>query len=115
MRPQSSTVWLGTGVLASLGASICCLLPLGLVVLGLGGSWMATLRVFDPYRPLLIAVALCALVLAYWRISWEAKVCGPGNACAEPAVVRRRKLIFWVIVFVAVGLIASPYGIALFV
>jgi len=38
-------------VLAGIGASLCCVAPLVLLSLGLGGAWVSNLTVFEPVRP----------------------------------------------------------------
>lgn len=53
-----TTLALLAGIVALLSAS-CCLLPIGLSVVGLGGAWLAMLGPVVTYRPyVLIAVAL---------------------------------------------------------
>jgi mercuric ion transport protein len=55
---------LTTAAIASLLASSCCLLPLALASVGLTGAWLGHLRVLQPYSPILIGIAITALVLA---------------------------------------------------
>ena len=38
-------------VLAGIGASLCCVAPLVLLSLGLGGAWVANLTAFEPGSP----------------------------------------------------------------
>lgn len=110
-----SMLALGASVLAGLGASVCCVLPLVLVMAGLGGSWLATLKVLEPYRPIFVAAAVVALFFAYRQIFRKAEVCEPGQACAEPRVQRRRKTVFWSVATVVVGLLTFPYYVVLFI
>lgn len=85
------------GALAAVLGSVCCLGPLLLLMLGISGAWIANLTVFAAYRPLLIGVALAALLVAYVRI-WRAPAsCAPARACATPGVQRRYKLLFWIV------------------
>ena len=44
------------GVLAAIGASVCCVGPLVLLALGIGGSWVGSLTAMEPYRPFLIGL-----------------------------------------------------------
>ena len=39
------------GVLAAIGASVCCVGPLVLLMLGIGGAWVANLTAVEPLRP----------------------------------------------------------------
>lgn len=54
---------------AVIGAS-CCVIPLVLFNLGIGGAWLSNLAVLQPFRPYLIAVSILALAIGgyvYWR------------------------------------------------
>jgi len=110
-----SKLSLAASVVASLGASVGCGLPLVLVMAGLGGSWLATLKALEPFRPIFVAGAVVALFFAYRGIFRTAAVCEPGQACADPHVQRRRKLVFWGVATLVVGLITFPYYIVLFI
>ena len=52
------------GVLALLSAS-CCVLPLALAIVGLGGSWLVVLAPFVAYRGVVLAVVAVVLALAW--------------------------------------------------
>ena len=69
------------GGLAALAASVCCLGPLVLVSVGVGGAWISTLTKHEPFRPLFIGVALLCMVLAYRKIyrAPAAADCAPGS------------------------------------
>lgn len=105
---------LTASVVAGIGASVCCVLPLVLVVAGIGGSWLATLRAFEPYRPIFVIAAVVALVFAMRGIFRKAQACEPGQVCASPQVQRRRKTIFWIVAVFVVGLLSFPYYAFLF-
>lgn len=110
-----SNLSLAASVVAGLGASACCVLPLVLVMVGLGGSWLVTLKALEPFRPIFVAAAVLALFFAYRGIFTKAEVCAPGQACADPRVQRRRKAVFSVVATVVVGLLTFPYYAVLFV
>lgn len=112
--PHRSTVSLTASVMAGFGASLCCVLPLVLVLAGVGGSWLATLRAFEPYRPIFIAAALIALAFAWHGIFRRAQDCAPGEVCAAPEVQRRRKRVFWIVAVAVIALLAFPYYAFLF-
>lgn len=100
---------LGLGALAALGASLCCVAPLVLVMLGIGGAWVATLTSLEPLRPLFIVLTLSMLVLAWRKIHRSEVECAPGAACAEPSVQRRQRLIFWSVSALLLVLLAFPW------
>ncbi len=107
---------LAGGVLAAIGASLCCLGPLVLVGLGLGGAWMAQLSALEPYRPLFLGVAVIALALAYrqlYRLRVE-ETCAPGAVCAAPRAQRLYKGLFWAVAVLVVLAGVSPYLAPLF-
>ena len=62
--------------LAAIGASACCVLPLLLLMLGIGGAWVAQLTKLEPLRPIFVLITLIFLALA-WRKLYRAP-----QACA---------------------------------
>lgn len=105
---------LWASALAAIGASLCCVAPLVLVSLGLGGAWLATLTQLEPLRPLFIALALGLLAFAWHRLYRRAAVCTPGQACADPAVLRRQRRVFWTVAVFLLLLLAFPWYASLF-
>jgi len=102
------------GVLAAIGASVCCVGPLVLLVLGIGGAWIANLTALEPLRPWFIAATLLFLGLAFRRLYLQPQVCEPGTACAEPLVLKRQRLIFWVVAMALLALLSVPWLAPLF-
>ena len=102
------------GVLAAIGASVCCVGPLVLLTLGIGGAWIANLTALEPLRPWLIAATLLFLGLAFRRLYLDPQVCEPGAMCAEPIVLRRQRLIFWVVALSLLALLSVPWLAPLF-
>ncbi len=86
-----------TGILAALGATACCVLPLVLVTLGLSGAWMASLRSLEAFQPLFVMLTAGALGYAYYSLYIQPRRCAPGEACASPAVLRRQRITFWLV------------------
>ena len=59
----------GAGFLALLSAS-CCVLPIGLSIIGLGGTWLTMLGPFVAYRVEILVVV--GLILAWgWIRLWQ--------------------------------------------
>jgi mercuric ion transport protein len=100
---------LAAGVLAAIGASVCCVAPLVLLTLGIGGAWIANLVALEPMRPWLIAATLVFLGLAFRRMYLQPQVCAPGTACAEPKVLKRQRLIFWIVTVGLLALLSVPW------
>lgn len=107
---------LAGGVLSAIGASLCCLGPLVLVSLGLGGAWLANLTALEPYRPLFLVAAVTALVLAYRKLyrSRTQEACAPGAVCATPRADRLYRALFWAVSALVLLAGASPYLAPLF-
>ena len=97
------------GTLAAIGASVCCVGPLLLLALGIGGAWIGNLTAFEPYRPVFIALTLLFLGLAFRKLYLVPQVCAPGTACADPQALRRQRLLFWSVAVVLLGLLAVPW------
>ena len=102
------------GGFAALLASTCCLGPLVLVTLGVGGAWISNLTMLEPYRPLFIGTALVAMFFAYQRIFRPVQDCKPGEVCAMPQLRRSYQVVFWLVTALVVVALAFPYVLPLF-
>lgn len=99
---------------AAVGASICCVGPFVLLMLGIGGAWIGNLTALEPYRPIFIGVTLLFLGLAFRKLYLVPEVCEVGKPCANPAIRRNQRIIFWVVTVILAALVAFPwYGPAL--
>lgn len=105
---------LAAGSLAAIGASVCCVGPLVLLALGIGGAWIANLTALEPMRPWFIAATLLFLGLAFRRLYMQPQVCEPGAVCADPAVLARQRSMFWFVTLVLLALLAVPWLAPLF-
>jgi mercuric ion transport protein len=102
------------GALAAIGASVCCVGPLVLLTLGIGGAWIAHLTALEPLRPWLVAATLLFLGLAFRRLYLRPQDCEPSTMCAEPIVLKRQRLIFWVVALALLALLSVPWLAPLF-
>ena len=96
------------GVLAGIGASVCCVGPLLLLALGISGAWIGNLTALEPYRPLFIGLTLLFLGLAFRKLYVVPQVCTPDTPCADPKTSRRQRLTFWTVAVLMLGLLAVP-------
>ena len=104
------------GALAALAASACCLGPLVLVSLGIGGAWISNLTRLEPLRPVFIGVALLCMALAYRKIyrgPAAANNCAPGSVCALPQTNARNRILFWGVSLLVGIALAYPYFVTL--
>lgn len=100
---------LATGGLAAILASACCIGPLLLVSIGLGGAWISNLQVLEPFKPLFLVIALLAMIFAYRRIFRSAAACIPGEICALPQTRLTYKFIFWLVIALMLLALTFPY------
>ena len=102
------------GVVAAVGASVCCVGPLVLLALGIGGTWIGNLTAMEPYRPAFIGLTLLFLGLAFRRLYLVQPVCAPGTPCAGPRTVKRQRMTFWIVAALLLTLLAVPWLAPLF-
>jgi mercuric ion transport protein len=86
---------MAVAVLASLLASTCCVLPLVLVLVGVGGAWVAGLQSLKPVTPYAYGLTLAALGWAGWLVFRPGAACSiddgaGGAACATTRPIVRR-------------------------
>lgn len=109
MKPITpETTSMTAGLASAVGASACCVLPLTLVSVGLGGAWVAQLRALERFAPVFIGVAVVAFAYAFYRLYLKPAPCAPQTQCALPASRRRQRIAFWATLVTAKLLIVFP-------
>lgn len=98
-----------TGVLSGIGASLCCVIPLLFVSMGLGGAWLSHLMVLEPLRPLFIAISLACVGFAFYKLYITSRECKPGMACADNRILNKQRIIYWLATIALLGLISFPW------
>ncbi len=111
MNPRQS-LWAGS--VAAIGASLCCVGPLVLLSLGISGAWIANLTRLEPWRPLFIAATLALLYWAWRGLYRRPTACADDRPCADAAVQRRQRRIFWLVSVTLLLLLAFPWFAPLF-
>jgi mercuric ion transport protein len=104
------------GAVAAILASVCCLGPLVLVLLGMSGAWIGNLTALEPYRPLFLGMAVVCMAFAYRQMyrAPAAETCEPGTFCARPHTNRLYKGMFWAVSALVVVALVFPYLMPLF-
>ena len=100
------------GALAAVAASVCWIVPLVLVSVGVTGAWMSALTVLAPYKWLLILAALACTGYA-WHAIYRvrpANGCGPG---AAPQPGARYRVLVWVVSTLVLAAVVSPHLVPL--
>lgn len=111
---KNGTGSLVAGGVAALIASVCCMGPLVLIMLGVGGAWVANLTALEPYHPIFVGVALVFLGLAFRKLYLIPAACAPGQACAVPVTRKRQRLMFWLITIPVLALLGFPWYASIF-
>lgn len=114
MRQLNGKGSLIAGVLAAIGASVCCVGPLVLLALGIGGTWAGSLTAMEPYRLIFIGLTLLFLGMAFRKLYLVPQVCASGTPCADPRTIQRQRLTFWIATVLLLGLLAVPWLAPLF-
>lgn len=114
MTSTTGTRALIASVLAGIGASVCCVGPLVLLALGIGGTWVGSLTAMEPYRPFFIGLTLLFLGLAFRKLYLMPQVCTPCTPCTDPRTRRRQRLTFWIVAILLLALLAVPWLAPLF-
>ena len=78
-------------------ASSCCILPLVLVSIGVGGAWMSNLTALAPYQPFFLALAAISIIGGFW-LSRRARAlaCAIDGPCAQSIGKKRYRIGLWI-------------------
>jgi len=110
------------GSLSALGAvtggifaSACCILPLVLVSVGVGGAWMSTLTALSPYQPYFIALTVISVGGGFW-VSRRARrsVCAATGPCVSSQGQKRYVYGLWFGAILAMGAVVTNTLVPLF-
>jgi mercuric ion transport protein len=88
-RDAGALLLAASGLAAAFGAASCCVLPVLLGSLGLGGAWLVTVAwLAAPHRLALLIAAMICLVGGRGLLLWRrrASACAPDVACGHPVI-----------------------------
>lgn len=98
------------GALGAIAAMSCCILPLVLFTLGIGGAWIGNLTALAPYQPIFIVGTVGFLAAGYYLVYRKPRpACAEGEACARPLPNRIVKLALWTATALVLAAMAFPY------
>lgn len=97
------------GILAAIGASACCVGPLVLLTLGIGGTFVGALTEMEPYRPFFIFLTLLFLGLTFRELYSAPLGCASHMPCTDPHTRGRQRATFWVIATLLITLLSAPW------
>jgi mercuric ion transport protein len=98
------------GVIGAMAASSCCILPVILFSLGIGGAWIGNLTGLAPYQPCFIAATLAFIGIGYWLAYRSSKLaCAAGEVCARPLHNRLVKIALFAATVIVIAAWAFDY------
>ena len=104
---KKENVFIGGAVVAAIGSSLCCVLPLLAALFGLGAFGAAS--AFEQFRPYLLATAVLALAFSFYRVYFRRENCDESESCATKPVSRINQIFLWAATFVIFAFAVSPY------
>ena len=108
-QAERRQAWLAAGgVLGALASSSCCIVPLVLFSLGLGGAWIGNLTALAPYQPIFVAITLVFLGTGLYLVYLRPKR-AEGEACARPLPSRIVRTSLWLATALVAAALAFPY------
>jgi len=106
-----SAGWLaGASVVGAVLASACCIVPLVLFSLGIGGAWIANLTALAPYKPVFVTIAIALIVAGLLSVRrGRRRACAAGGYCASTLSARITTAALWLSTALVLTVLAWPY------
>lgn len=100
-----SAGWTAAGsVVASLGiCAACCLLPMILLVLGVGGAWAGRLEALSPFKWYFVAATAVLLGFGFYSVYFRSARCTAGPQCTTCKIGRGVKILLWTATLLAIA------------
>ena len=92
---RSSGILVAGGAIGAVLASSCCILPLVLISLGVGGAWIGTLTSLKDYQPIFVMFTVAFLGVAFWRVYRSPSTTCADETCAPRETKRVVKTVAW--------------------
>jgi mercuric ion transport protein len=98
------------GILGALAASSCCIVPLVLFSLGIGGAWIGNLTALAPYKPLFVTGTAGVLGYGFYLVYWKPRrTCADDAACARPISSHLVQIALWIATVLVAAAFAFDY------
>ncbi len=98
-------------ILAAVGASACCVVPMVLLSFGVTGAWLGNFNALYPYKPYLIGIALALLAARFFWVYRKRRACREkGIACPAVFASRFSRAALWVSTALIAAAIGLPYA-----
>lgn len=108
--PQRAGWLAGGSLLAALGVTSCCVLPLVLVLAGVSGAWIGALSVLEPYKPFFAIIAIGFIGLGFWRVYGRRPKCADGQCDRSVSSLVTRIALWTSACLVALALTAGAWA-----
>tara|TARA_B100001109_G_C18859881_1_gene473460 strand:- start:1926 stop:2525 length:600 start_codon:yes stop_codon:yes gene_type:complete len=102
------TTYLGTGLLAAIASSLCCIAPLLALLGGVAGT-ASTFSWIEPARPFLIGISVIALGLAFYQAYKPKPVDNCNCEVPEKKSFLNSKSFLWSITILSILMFSFPY------
>ena len=110
MQNKLTKYSISVATITAILGSLCCVGPFVLIALGFGTAWIGTLAVFHVIRPYAAVMTAFFLGIAFWRLYIRPMRCkGDESVCPPPRQLRVQRIVFWVVVIMAVLLLTFPW------
>ena len=98
-------------VLGAFASSSCCVVPLALFSIGVGGAWIGNLAALAPYQPYFVTATLLFLGTGFVMVYRQPKAAAgaDGAFCARPVAGRITKTALWLSTVLVAAAAAFPY------
>lgn len=107
MKKVEKNMLLGGGVVAAVAASLCCILPVLSIALGLGAFGAAAF--FESVRPYLLVVVVFALAFSFYQTYFRRENCVEGEICGAKSFGRFNGILLWVATAAISAFVFFPY------
>ena len=98
------------GIFGALAASSCCIVPLILFSLGIGGAWIGNLTALAPYKPFFVAGTAGLLGYGFYLVYWKPRrACAEDATCARPIPNRLVQIALWIATLLVIAAFAFDY------
>lgn len=100
----------GASVTSAVLASACCIVPLVLFSLGIGGAWMANLTALAPYKPFFVVLAGALILSGFISMRRRRRrSCDVDGYCATTLSTRIMTVALWASTLLVVAVLLWPY------
>lgn len=102
------TTYIGTGLLAAIASSLCCIAPLVAIIGGVAGTASAFSWI-EPARPFLIGLSVIALSLAFYQAYKPVTVDDCNCEVPEKKSFINSKGFLWMVTVLSILMFSFPY------